>query len=815
METMIRDLRHAVRMWLRNPGFTAVAVATLALGIGANTTMFSVVNATLLRPLPFPDADRLTTVWKSRITDPDDLNIVSYPNYRDYLERSTVFEHLALFDSAGRGYTLTGQGAEAEQASGVRVTASFFDVLGVRPQLGRTFLPEEEQPGRDRVVVLSHGLWSRRFAADPSILEKTIQIDGRAYTVVGVMPSHFQFQFWSVRPRELWVPAGWTEGDLHRWSNSFVSIGRLKPGVGLAEARIQMDAIGRGLEKEYPDANAGQTVRLIPMSEYGLTQLRPALAAMLTVVGFVLLIACVNVANLMLARAATRHRELAIRCALGASRGQIVRQLMAESVLLALVGGAGGVLLAVWGTSLLLPILPANLRAVPLRPMERIDIDAVVLAFTFGVSVLSGVLFGLAPALASFRADLNHPLKEQARGSTAGRSRLRYGLVAAEVALTLLVLAGAGVMIVSVARLLAVDPGLDPENVLVMQMSLPQEDLYYGPPGNPRFCQDLDQQVGGLPGVEGASAIAHLPLSGGGAGRGIAIEGRPDPDPNKPRGAGYSVACPNILRTLGVPLVAGREFTHRDTVDAPGVALVNETMAKRDWPGEDPVGKRFKIGDIASDAPWLTVVGVFKDVRASGLDRKAFPSFLRVYTQAAWPSMTIVTKTSSAPAAFLPAIKRALRVVEPNQAASGVATMEEIVALSVSSRWFPMLLLSGFALLALVLAAVGTAGVVGYSVAQRTQEIGVRMALGAHSRDVLGLLIRQSLRWTAIGVGAGLAAAIVLLPFLRTLVYEVTPADPFVLAAVSLVLVGVVLAATYLPARRAARIDPVAALRGD
>ena len=811
MESLLSDIRYALRTWIGNPAFTAIAVLTLALGIGANTTMFSVVNATILRRLPFPEPERLATLWKGPVNNADRLNIVSMPNFRDWQERSRTLESLALFDSAGRGYNLTGQG-EAEQVSGVRVTASFFTVLGVRPLLGRTFTSEEEMPGNDRVVVLSHGLWTRRYAADPSIVGRTIDINSRAHTVVGVMPVTFRFQFGGPL-RQLWVPAGWTKGDEERGSNSFIAIGRLKEGISFDEARSELDTIGRGLAEAYPNENGGQTVRIVPMAEFGLARLRPTLVAMLGVVGFVLLIACVNVANLMLARAAARSRELAIRRALGAARLRLVRQLLTESVLLAGAGAACGLLLAYWATAALLPILPSNLRNVPLRPLDGIRMDFTVLAFTSAVAVASGILFGLAPALVSFRNDLNQPLKDSGPGTSGGKGRFRYLLVASEVALTLVVLAGAGVMLLSVARLLRVNPGLDTSNVLVLQMSLPQDNLYYGPPGNPRFCDELDRQVGSVPGVVSVSGIAHLPLSGANAGRAIAIEGRADPGPQNQPGASYSVACPNILRTLGMTLVAGREFTARDTLEAPGVVLINEALARRHWPNEDAVGKRFKIGLFGSDAPWLTVAGVFKDVRQFGLDSEPGPWFLRPYTQAAWPVMSIVVKTTSAPAAFVSAVKVALAVVEPNQPVSTIRTMEDVVGTSISSRRFPMLLLSGFGVLALVLAAVGIAGVVGYSVVRRTQEIGLRMALGAQRSDVLRLVIGQSLTWTLIGIGAGLAGAFGVLRFLDTLLFDIKPADPLVLAGASGLLTIVALASSYLPARRAMRIDAVRALR--
>jgi putative ABC transport system permease protein len=810
MSSLWSDVRYAIRLWGRNPGFTAVAILTLALGIGANTTMFSVVNATLFRPLPFPDADRLQTLWKAG-ADPNDINITSLPNYRDWVAQNRVFQSIALFDSAGRGYNLT-SGGEPEQVSGVRVTASFFQVLGVKPMLGRTFLAEEEEPGKAQVVVLSHGLWVRRYGADRHIVGKTIQIDSAPYTVVGVMPESFSFQFWS-NTRQLWVPGGWTPGDLDRGSNSFLCIGRLKPGVSLETARAEMDTIGKALARAYPESNAGNTIRVIPVNEYSVERLRPAMLALLGVVGFVLLIACVNVANLMLARAATRQTELAIRSAIGAGQRRIVRQLLTESVLLAGAGGIAGLLLAAWGTAALPAVLP-NLQSLPMRPMDTIALDSTVLAFTCGVALVSGILFGLAPALTASRSNLAEPLKENGRISASGaKSRLRYSLVSAEVALTLVVLAGAGMMIASVARLLGVDPGLDPKNVLVLGMSQGQQNLYYGPPDHPGFCAALTTQVGSLPGVLSASAIGHLPLGGGSAGRGIGIEGRPDPGPEKRPGARYSIVCPGILKTLGIPLLSGREFNDKDVVGAPDAALINDAMAKRDWPGEEAVGKRFKIGPVGSDSPWMTVVGVFKTYRHTGLDDDREPQFFRPFPQAGWPEMAIVIKTASAPAGFVEPVKKALRVIEPTQPVSGVTTMEEVMSDSVSSRKYPMILLSVFALLALILAAVGIAGVVGYTVVQRSQEIGVRMALGAQPRDVLRLVVGQSLTWMGAGLVVGIIAALMLGRTLKSLLYEVTPTDPIVLGSVAVVLAVVTVLASAIPARRATQVDPLKALR--
>ena len=811
LDELRQNVRYAVRTLRRAPGFTAAAILTLALGIGANTTMFGIINATLLQRLPFPEPERLVMLWQASSQDSSTFNIVSMPNYQDWLERSRSFSGIGLQDSSGRGYSVTGQG-EGERVPGLRVTASFFQVLGVPPMLGRTFLKEEEDAGRDRVVVLSHSLWTRRYAADPTIVGKTILVDGKAFLVVGVMPVSFVQEYGG--RRELWVPVGWTEGDRDRTSNSFVALARLKPGVSFEQARSEMETIGRALSAEYPIQNPKQIVAVEPMSDYGQARKRSQLAPMLAVVGFVLLIACANVANLMLARAASRSRELAVRVALGAGRGRIVRQLLTESVVLACAGAIGGLVLAYWGARAILPVLPSSISASDFRPVDAVAIDLRVLAFTSVIALGSGILFGLAPAFAAFRNNLANPLRQNARGSTGdGKSRLRYGLVALEVAMTLIVLAGAGVMLVSVSRLLGVDPGLDPRNVLAMSISPPQKELYYGPPDNAQFCDGLTREVGAIPGVLSVGAFGHLPLTGARAGRAVSIEGRPDPgSENMPRAA-YSVACPTSFATLGIPLVEGREFTARDALNAPAVAVINRRFAREHWPGEPAVGKRFKIGFLNSDNPWMTVVGVVENFHHGGLDVDQQPSIYRPYQQAAWPVMSIVVKTSSAPEPLTKAITKAVAVVEPHQPVSGVRTMEAVLGSSVRSRRFTMYLLSGFALLALILAAVGIAGVVGYSVVQRTPEIGVRVALGARRADVLRLILGHSLAWAIGGVVVGVAGAIWLLTLLGSMLYDVTPYDPIVLGSVSVALLAVVLAASYLPARRATRVDAVTALR--
>jgi putative ABC transport system permease protein len=812
MGTLLQDLRYGLRNLARNPAFALVAMLTLALGIGANTTIFSVIDNTILRPLPFPAADRLVLVWETSGKGPDNWNIVSAPRFWDFQRLSRSLDNMAIFDSAGRGYNLsaTGNRQEAEQVSGLRVSAGFFSVLGAKPLLGRTFLPEEETLGKDREVVLSYGLWKTRYGGDASLVGKTIRVDSADFTVVGVMPRDFAWQFWS-GPRQLWVPVGYTKTDFGRQNNSFISIARLKPGVSLPHARAEMEAIGSNLAKKYPreDADMGATVS--SLGDFGMEGLRAALLTLLGAVAFVLLIACVNVANLLLARGAARQKEFAIRRALGAAGSRIARQMLTESLLLALAGGLAGLLLAAGGTRLLFDVFKLQSQYLPMRPVHSITMDGRVFAFAMLVSCLTGVLFGVAPALSALRADVNDPLKEGGRSaSTGGRNRLRHVLVASEVALAMVVLSGAGLMIKSMSRLLSVDPGLNPKNVLVVGMSVPQEEIYVGPPGLPRFCQDLDQHIGAIPGVLSVGAVGHLPFEGN-AGRSFQVEGQPPAAPGQLPGASYSVACPNYFRTMGIPILKGREFTPQDSLAAPGAIVINESMARAFWPKQDPVGRAIRLG--GSDGPRLTIVGVAGDVHFRGLDAPVARQFFRPYMQAGWPVMNVVVRTVHAPITFAPAVKKAVADVLPDWPVSGFQSMEEVVHDSTGSHRFPMLLLSVFSFLALVLAAVGIVGVVGHSVTQRTHEIGLRMALGAGTLDVLRLVLGGNMLWVLAGLAVGLAGSAGITRLLSGLLYGVRPLDPAVLAAVSALLAAVALFASYLPARRAARIDPMAALR--
>lgn len=812
MQTFMQDLRFGTRMLFKQPGFTLIAVLTLALGIGANTTIFSVINSLLLKPIPFPDPDRLALLWENQANAPDNLNIVSAPNYLDWQRQTDVFASMALFDSAGKGYNLSG-GGEPERVSGVRVSWSFFEVLGVKPRLGRAFLPEEETPGKHQVVVISDGLWHSRYNADPSLVGKTIKVDSEDFTVIGVMPPEFEFQFFGPQ-RQLWVPIFYTEGDRERGSHSFYSIARLKPDVTMEQARARMHTIGLSLAQQYPTDNPGKSATAVPIVGFGMENQKRTLFMLFAVAGFVLLIACVNVANLLMARGATRQRELAIRSALGANGARTIRQLLTESLLLAFAGGLIGTMVAVWTSNLLVKVLPGNLRAVPFRSLSDINIDVKVLAFTWGITCLTGIIFGLAPALIFSKRNVSELLQEGSRGATGGSgARLRQALVVIEVALALVVLTGAGLMIQSMARLLNVAPGLNPTNLLALNMSLPQENLYYSPPVHPQFAHNLQEQVGSIPGVVAVSAVSHLPIGGGQAGRGFVIEGQPDPGAENQPGAGYSVICPNYFRTMGIKLVGGREFTEQDTPNAPGVIVVNEALVKRYWPNENPIGKRIKIGNFDSASPWLTIVGITQDVRQGGLDRQPRREFFRPYNQAAWPVMTIVVRTAGSPAALLSPIKQALNRIEPDRAVSGIRTMDEIIHDSLGSRRFPMMLLLAFSVVALVLAAVGISGVVSFSVSQRTREIGIRMALGAPRGNVIRLVLNRSMQAAIIGIVLGLFGSFALTRFLTGLLFEVKPMNPTVLGVAAALLTGVALLACYVPARRAMNVDPMIALR--
>src|SRR5262245_53202671 len=605
-----RDIRHSVRMLRARPGFAAVAVITLALGIGANTAIFSVVRSLLLEPLPFPQPDRLFMLWEADAENPSRTTITSMPNYEDWRRSLKSFEEMCIWEYLP--FNFSGDGEEAERVTGLRVSASAFTMFRVAPQLGRTFTPEEDAPGHD-VAVISDALWQRRFGGRRDIIGHAARINGRPYEIIGVMPPSFRF---TNHETGVWTPIAFNEEDRGRNSHSFLAAGRLRDGVPPAAAGAELEALARTMAKQYPDSNGGNTALIMPMSDFGVASLEPTLFALSGAVAFVLLIACVNVANLLLAQASSRRQEFAIRAALGASRARLAAQVLCEALVIALVGGAAGLAVAWGATSAMTNVLPRSIVYAPFRDAgSGVHLDPWMLGFTALVALVTGLLFSLAPIAGLSRPDLK---SSGSRGVTGRMAAVRAVLVATEVALALVVLVAAGLMIKSLARLVGVDPGLDPHNVLTVVMALPQPD-FYGPPVRTSFCSDVTERAGTLPGVLSVGAVSHLPLTGANAGRSFSIEGRVMP-PGENASASYRLTCPGYFTSLGIPIVKGRDFDARDATDAPGVVIVNRETAKRYWPNDDPIGKRIKLGRPGSPFPWMTVIGVVGDVRHFGLD---------------------------------------------------------------------------------------------------------------------------------------------------------------------------------------------------
>ncbi len=806
MSGFLLDLRYGARMLLRTPGFTAVALLVLVLGIGANTAIFSVVHAVLLRQLPYKDAQRLTMVWldNRRLGLKEDLP--SYPMFEDWKKQSRLFEDMAIFSRSMS--SLTGAD-EPEQVREARVAANFFPLLGVRPMLGRTFSPDEDQEGRDRVAVLSHGLWVRRFGADSNVLGKNLIRDSRNYTVVGVMPPEFRFPD---KTTELWIPLVVPpQARGARFGFWLWIVGKLKPGVTVEQAQTEMSGIGSRLEQQYPEG-AGYGVYVVPLHRQLVGNIRPALLILLGAVVFVLLMACANVASLLLARASAREREIAIRAAIGAGQGRLIRQLLTESVLLSAVAGAIGVLVAVWGVSVLVSLSPQDFPR-----LDEIRIDAPVLAFTLGLSLLTGIVFGLAPALQFSRWAVSETLKETGRtlGSSLRARYLRGALVAGEIALALVLLAGAGLLIRSFLRLQAVDPGFQPQRVLTMRLISPRSKYPQGPQVAALF-QQLLQRIGAMPGVQSAAAVSDIFLSKTPNSGDFTIEGRPPKPLTEQIEATIDVISPNYFAAMGVPLRHGRWFTDQDGRDTPRVVIINETMARWFWPDEDPIGKRFTFGGPQSQR-WMTIVGVAGDMRRQGLDRPARAETFVPHAQNPRGLMTLVVRGApSGPAdalALAAGVRAEIRAVDKDLPIFDVSTLDRQIGESVAQRRVNTLLLGLFAGLALVLAAVGVYGVVAYAVTQRTHEIGVRMALGAAPDDVLRMVLRHGALLAGTGVTAGLVASLALTRLMTGLLYGVSATDPGVFAAVALGLATVSLLAAWIPARRATRVDPMVALR--
>lgn len=805
MHTLWQDLRFAVRMLAKNWSVTAIIIVVLALGIGANTAIFSVVNAALLRPLPYADPDKLVRLSEDSPQVPQ--MSISYPNFLDWREQNKVFSGIAAMQF--RSLNLTGKD-EPERLAGRAVSAELFDVLGVQPAFGRSFAPEEDRPGANRVCIISNGLWQRRFGSDPALVGRQITLSGASYTVIGVLPASYAYG----TPTDVFVPIGLRADEMkERGSHPGIyAVARLKPGVTVETARAELIAMAQRIGAQY--GMQGNSATLTPLSEVFVGDIRTTLLILLGAVGFVLAIACANVANLLLARAATRHKEMAIRTALGARRLRIVRQLLTESLLLAIVGGTIGVLLALWGIDLL-----RSASADSLPSTAVIKLDSSVLLFTLLVSLVTGIVFGLAPALAAAKTDLHDTLKEGGRSSTAGgrRSWLRSTLVVTEVALSLVLLIGAGLLIKSFVRILNTDPGFKPENLLTMQLSLNAKKGDGTKVLN--FFNDLNTRIAGLPGVESAAFSNGMPL-GQTADTSFAIVGRPKPEPGKQPQTMMYTTSPEYLQAMGIRLVKGRFFTAQDTQGSPHVAVIDEAFARQQFPDQEALGQR--IAGDGKDNPDAEIVGIVAHVKHFGLDapERIQPQLYLPFNQASDDSFSflasranLIIRTTTDPLNLTAAVRRQVQELDPNQPVYNVSTMEQTLDQSLVTQRLSMTLLTFLACLALILAVVGIYGVMSYTVTQRSHEIGIRMAIGAQPRDVFKMVIGRGMMLALIGVAFGLVGAFGLSRFMTTMLYGVEPTDPVTFVSIALMLTGVALVACYVPGRRATKVDPLEAIR--
>ncbi len=815
MESLLQDLRFGFRTLLKNPGVSAVAIIALALGTGANSAIFSVVNAVLLRPLPYENPNSLVLVWgKNATTSRDPLSV---PDFLDYRNQNAVFGEMACF--AYDDFNLS-TGDEPEHIQGTMVSANYFAVLGANLSQGIAFRPEDDQPGASRIAIISNGLWKRRFGSDPNLVGQPILLNGASFIVTGIAPASFQSPNPEDNP-QVWVPLSLDGGDRLRVPSSvspasltnrrgrfLIGIARLKPGVTPRQAQADLDTIASRLEQQYKDTNAGIGTSVVSLREHIIGKIESALVVLLAAVGFVLLIACANVANLLLARAAARQKEIAIRTALGAGRLRLIRQLLTESVLLSLVGGALGLVLAYGEIRLLLGLNPANIPR-----LSEIGIDGRVLGFTFLIAILTGIIFGLAPAVQASKTDLNEALKEGARGSTGGinRQRVRSLLVVSEVALTVLLLIGAGLMLKSFYSLQRVNPGFNPANTLTMMVNLPASK-YTDDHQVQAFFEQVLNRVNVLPGVQTAGAVTGLPLTTTSVIRlRFIVDAHPPANPSEVPRATFRSISYNYFRAMGIALVKGRYFSEQDRDKSPPVVIVNETMASRYWPGEDPIGKRLTIPSLGGVSREIT--GVVADVKHSSLDTESGAEMYVPYLQKSFNFMALVIRTSSDRLRLTGAVRSEILSVDKSQPVYDVKTMQDVVNDSVSQPRLYTLLLGIFAALALTLAAVGIYGVMNYSVVQRKHEIGIRMALGAQRSDILKMVVGQGMLLALIGVAVGLAAALILTRVMESLLFGVSARDLGTFLIIPLVLAAIALLSSYIPARRATRVDPMIALR--
>ena len=790
MERLLQDLRYSFRVLLKTPSFTVVAVVALALGIGANTAIFSVVYGVLLKPLPYRDADRMLVAG------------ISVPDYRDVKESNHVFDDMAIW--ATNQYSMTA-GGESQQLLGAVVSPEFFAMLG-DPALGRRFSPDED---REPLAILSYDLWQRQFGGDQNALGRSIDLGGRGHTIIGVMPPDFQFpssQF------KLWVTFGSALGQAseqaeNRQLRIFRALVRLKPGVTASQAQADIDIIAKRIEQDHPDTNSGVEIRFTPLYERIVGDVRPALLVLLGTVGFVLLIACANVANLMLARTIARERELAIRSALGAGRWRVARQLLTESAVLSMTGGALGLLVAVWCIDVLISLDPGYVPRI-----SSVSVSVPVLLFTFGVAVLTGIIFGVVPALQATRFNLSDALKEGGRtlGASAWGRRMRSSLVVAEIALSLVVLIGAGLLIKSFNRMLTSNPGFVSDNLLTLNLELFR---FKEPPRRVAVLQQALARIEQVPGVVVAGGGSGLPPVTAQRGTRFAVEGLELTQPGASNSAYFIAVTPGYFRALGTPLIQGRAFDERDNDHAPGVAVINQTLARNLFPDEEPVGKHLKLINSEQSAEWRTIVGVVGDIKYQGLDDPGQQTIYTPFQQTPFPWSYVMVRTSSDPSASIASLRSAVGTVDPNITAVNIQTMRQLVSQSVASPRFNATLISAFAALALVLAAVGLYGVISYLVTQHTREIGIRMALGARPGQVFRSVLGRALVLALIGVAVGLAGAFAVTRVLSTMLFGVSPTDPLTFVTISALLTGVALAASFVPARRATRVDPMVALR--
>jgi putative ABC transport system permease protein len=818
MRTLLKDLRYAARVLWKSKGFTAVAVLALSLGIGANTAIFSVVNSVLLRALPYGGAERIVSLYTGNDTAAQPTGPLSYPDLTDYRDRSQTLEYVAGYQGVGTVMAL-GAGDEPERVRGTEVMADLFPLLGVRAARGRVFTREEDANGGPPVIVIGDGLWRRRFGSDPSVVGREVRtgLAGRVSTIIGVMPPGFKFPPNSTEAIDYYTPfvaqgmRNNPETMNSRGSIFIDTVAKLKEGVSLEQAAAELATIAHGLEAQYPETNTKRRARIVVLQEDLVGQVRPALLVLLGAVGLVLLIACANVANLLLARAASRGREMAIRTALGATRGRVIRQLLTESVLLSLAAGAAGLLLAVWGVDLIVKLSPANIPR-----LTETAVDARVFLFALAVSVLTGIAFGLAPALQASKTDLAESLKEGGRGGTegAGRRRLRSLLVVSEVALSLVLLVGAGLLIKSFRQLVSTNPGYSPERVLALTVAL-NTKKFADEASRAAFFREAVARIGTLPGVEAAGVTRLLPLGNSDIFNSFNIAGRPPFAPGSRNSGRSYIVSPEYFRVLSVPLRRGRVFAETDAKDAPPVVIINEALARKYFPDEDPLGRQLIFdGPDEKPLPPREIVGVVGNVRFEGLNGEEASEFYVPFQQSPAPTMEVVVRSKAPDAAALASSVRAtLKEVDSNMLVWETRTMDELVGRSVAPQRFNVALLGLFAALALALASVGIYGVMSYTVTQRTHEIGIRMALGAQGADVLRMVVRQGMWLTLVGLGLGLVGALALTRVMSSLLYGVSATDPLVFIAVSLLLAAVALVSCLVPARRATKVDPMVALR--